>query len=82
MEIMQQKQIKAYLVREFIDEKGTKLFINQKNTEYAYNMLIESTHKTENQMNALITTILPCVALYKTLLKADLSNQAMLKAWH
>lgn len=45
-------------------------------------MLIESTHKTENQMNALITTILPCVALYKTLLKADLSNQAMLKAWH
>ncbi len=46
------------------------------------NMLIESTHKTENQMNALITKILPCVALYKTLLKADLSNQAMLKAWH
>lgn len=78
MEIMQQKQIKAYLIREFIDEKGTKLFINQK----ILNMLIESTHKTENQMNALITTILPCVALYKTLLKADLSNQAMLKAWH
>lgn len=78
MEIMQQKQIKAYLVREFSDEKGTKLFINQK----ILNMLIESTHKTENQMNALITTILPCVALYKTLLKADLSNQAMLKAWH
>ena len=36
MEIMQQKQIKAYLVREFIDDKGTKLFINEKNTEYAY----------------------------------------------
>lgn len=78
MEIMQQKQIKAYLVREFSDEKGTKLLSIKK----ILNMLIESTHKTENQMNALITTILPCVALYKTLLKADLSNQAMLKAWH
>ncbi len=29
MKIKQQKQIKAYLVREFGDEKGTKLFINQ-----------------------------------------------------
>lgn len=35
MKIKQQKQIKAYLVREFGDEKGTKLFINQerKNTK-------------------------------------------------
>lgn len=35
MKIKQQKQIKAYLVREFGDEKETKLFINQerKNTK-------------------------------------------------
>ena len=76
MKIKQQKQNKAYLVREFGDEKGTKLFINQ---EKILNMLIESTHKTENQMNTLITTIFPCIPLYKTLLKPDLSNQAILK---
>lgn len=73
MKIKQQKQIKGYLVRKFGEEKGTELFSNE---EKILNVLIKNTHnKTENQMNTLITIILPRIALYKTLLKADLSNE-------
>lgn len=73
MKIKQQKQIKGYLVREFGEEKGTELFSNE---EKILNVLIKNTHnRTENQMNTLITTILPRIALYKTLLKVDLSNE-------
>lgn len=73
MKIKQQKQIRAYLVREFGEENGTELFSNQ---EKILNTIIANTHnKTENQMNTLITTILPRIALYKALLKADLSNE-------
>ena len=73
MKIKQQKQIEGYLVKEFGEEKGTKLFSNE---EKILNVLIKNTHnKTENQMNTLITTMLPRIALYKTLLKSDLSNE-------
>lgn len=72
MNIKQQKQIKLFLIEEFGTNKGNSLFEKQ---EKMLNTLIENTkNKSENQMKTLIQTILPRIALYKTLLKDDLSE--------
>ncbi len=72
MNIKQQKQIKLFLIEEFGTNKGNSLFDKQ---EKMLNTLIENTkNKSENQMKTLIQTILPRIALYKTLLKDDLSE--------
>ena len=70
MNIKQQKQIKLFLIEEFGTNKGNSLFEKQ---EKMLNTLIENT-KSENQMKTLVQTILPRIALYKTLLKDDLSE--------
>lgn len=72
MNIKQQKQIKLFLIEEFGTNKVNSLFDKQ---EKMLNTLIENTkNKSENQMKTLIQTILPRIALYKTLLKDDLSE--------
>ena len=72
MNIKQQKQIKLFLIEEFGTNKGNSLFDKQ---EKMLNTLIENTkNKSENQMKTLVQTILPRIALYKTLLKDDLSE--------
>lgn len=72
MNIKQQKQIKLFLIEEFGTNKGNSLFEKQ---EKMLNTLIENTkNKSENQMKTLVQTILPRIALYKTLLKDDLSE--------
>lgn len=69
MKIKQQKQIKAFLIEEFGKDCGISLFNEQEKT---LNALIESTKdKTKNQMKTLCQTILPRIALYKTLLSDD-----------
>lgn len=72
MNIKQQKQIKLFLIEEFGTNKGNSLFEKQ---EKMLNTLIENTkNKSENQMKTLVQTILPRIALYKTLLKDELSE--------
>lgn len=67
MKIKQQKQIKKFLVEEFRKEKGISLFKNQEKT---LNEIIKNTtNKSKNQMKTLFKTILPRIALYKTLLE-------------
>lgn len=73
MKIKQQKQIKAFLTEEFGTDLGGKLFDIQDDTLHK---LIENTeNKSENQMKKLTGTILPRIALYKTLLKEDVSQE-------
>lgn len=77
MKIKQQKQIKAFLVEEFGKDKGNDLFDRQ---EKALNTLIENTqNKSENQMKTLMQTILPRIALYKTLSKDGLPEEDVYK---
>ena len=65
MNIKQQKQIKAFLVEEFGKDKGGILFDRQ---DHTLKKLIENTkNKSENQMKTIVQTILPRIALYKTL---------------
>ncbi len=69
MRVKQQKQIKAYLMEEFGNAKGMKLFSEQ---ERVLSALIKNTKgKSENQMKTLTQTILPRIALYKGLLNND-----------
>lgn len=68
MKIKQQKQIKSFLIEEFKKEKGIALFNKQAKTLEA---LIKNTkNKSKNQIKTLSQTILPRIALYKTLLEA------------
>lgn len=77
MKIKQQKQIKVFLSEEFGKDRGNDLFDRQ---EKALNTLIENTqNKSENQMKTLTQTILPRIALYKTLLKDGLSEDEVYK---
>lgn len=70
MTIKQQKQIKAFLSGEFEKDRADALFNEQGKT---LNSLIENTRdKTKNQMKTLSQTILPRIALYKTLKKSGL----------
>lgn len=81
MKIKQQKQIKAFLIEQYGEEKGKKVFDKQ---EIKLNELIQNiTNKSENQRKTLIQTILPRIALYKALneecLKEDNVYQCMRK---
>lgn len=77
MKIKQQKQIKKYLIEEFGLDKGNALFDKQ---EKILDELIKNTkNKSENQMKTLVQTILPRIALYKAMLKSDLSTDEIYK---
>lgn len=72
MNIKQQKQIKAFLEEEFESGKSSDLSDAQ---ERILQMLIENTKdKSKNQMKTLTQTILPRIALYQALQKADFSQ--------
>ena len=74
MKIKQQKQIKEFLIEEFGEEQGNKIFLKQ---ETKLDSLIKnSKDKTENQMKALIQTILPRIAMYKVLLEENITEEA------
>ena len=73
MNIKQQKQIRTFLIEEFGETKGKTLFDKQ---EAKLNKLIENTkNKSDNQMKMLIQTILPRIALYKTLAEEGFSEE-------
>lgn len=77
MIIKQQKQIKEFLVESFGNDRGEKLFEMQ---DKALGDIIGNTKgKTENQMKTLIQTILPRIALYKSLQAEGLSDDDVYK---
>lgn len=73
MKIKQQKLIKAFLVEEFKKEKGN--FLLKKQTEILNLLIKNTTGKSKNQMKTLIQTVLPRIALYKTLLENEFSQE-------
>lgn len=77
MKIKQQKQIKEFLAESFGNDRGEKLFEKQ---DKALGDIIGNTKgKTENQMKTLIQTILPRIALYKSLQAEGLSEDDVYK---
>ena len=65
----------AFLIEEFGQDRGSALFDTQ---EQLFHTLIESKNtenKSKSQQKTLIQTILPCVALYKTLLQEGFSEE-------
>ena len=73
MKIKQQKQIRAFLLKEFGNDKGNALFSVQ---DKRLNELIEDTkNKTKNQMKTLAQTILPRIALYQIFIENGLSDE-------
>lgn len=77
MKIKQQKQIKEFLLESFGNDRGGKLFEMQ---DKALGDIIGNTKgKTENQMKTLIQTILPRIALYKSLQAEGLSDDDVYK---
>lgn len=73
MKIKQQKMIKAFLIEEFGSVKGTDLFSKQ--VIILDELIKNSKNKSKEQMKTLIQTILPRIALYKTLLKENISEE-------
>lgn len=74
MKIRQQKDIKAFLAEEFGADRASALFYTQEKTLRA---MIESERgKSKIQRMTLRETILPCVALYKTLLEEVSKEEA------
>lgn len=73
MNIKQQKQVKKFLFEEFGQEKGSKLFENQE--KELKNLICNIKNKTKNQTTTLIQTILPRIALYKTLQKDESTKE-------
>lgn len=69
MNIKQQKQIKIFLIEEFGKEKGTALFDSQ--DKLLESIIKNTTNKSKNQMKTLVQTILPRIALYKTMMEND-----------
>ena len=73
VKIKQQKQIKAFLIEEFGEERGSAFFAQQADKLTA---LIETIgDKSENQRKTLIQTILPRVALYQALSQEALPGE-------
>ena len=73
MKIKQQKQIREFIIKEFQNDKGNELFRRQ---EEILRVLIENIqNKSPNQTKTLIQTILPRIALYKSLLKGGFSKE-------
>lgn len=72
VKIKQQKQIKAFLTKEFGEDRGSTLFDRQ---ERKLAILIERIgSQSENQKRTLVQTILPRIALYQAL-----SQEALLQ---
>ena len=74
-----QKQIKAFLVEEFGEEKGGELFGKQ--TKTLDELIKTQKNKSARQMKTLAGTILPCIALYKTLSTDGLSPRKSMPPW-
>lgn len=73
MKIKQQKKIRSFLIEEFKEEKGKSIFNKQ---EKILNKLILNTkNKTKNQMKTLVQTILPRIALYKSMKENNISEE-------
>lgn len=77
MIIKQQKQIKAFLAESFGNDRGEKLFEMQ--DKALGDIIVNTKGKTENQMKTLIQTILPRIALYKSLQAEGLSEDDVYK---
>lgn len=77
MIIKQQKQIKAFLAESFGNDRGEKLFEMQ--DKVLGDIIGNTKGKTENQMKTLIQTILPRIALYKSLQAEGLSDDDVYK---
>lgn len=76
MKIKRQKQIGNFLVEEFGEEKGQRLFDRQ--DRMLGNLIEKQQGKSKSQMKTLIQTILPSIALslYKTLADDTTEDQA------
>lgn len=73
MKIKQQKQIHDFLNEEFQRDRGNELFCQQ---EEMLRVLIGNIqNKSLNQTQTLVQTILPRIALYKSLLNSGLSQE-------
>lgn len=77
MIIKQQKQIKEFLAESFGNDRGEKLF--EKQDKALGDIIVNTNGKTENQMKTLIQTILPRIALYKSLQAEGLSEDDVYK---
>ena len=77
MKIKQQKQIKMFLIREFGEEQGNAIFGQQENI--LETLIANTKNKSQNQMKTLIQTILPRVALYKSLQKSEFQKDDLFK---
>ena len=77
MKIEQQKQINEFLNEEFGVENGKEIFSKQ---EMILDDLIKNIKdKSKNQKKTLIQTILPRIALYKSMQKKELSDEEVYK---
>ncbi len=77
MNIKQQRLIREFLIGEFGKDVGVTRFDKQ---ERALDSLIENTKgKSKNQMKTLVQTILPRIALYKSLSEEKLSEEDVYK---
>lgn len=77
MKIKQQKQIKEFLAESFGNDRGEKLF--EKQDKALGDIIVNTKGKTENRMKTLIQTILPRIALYKSLQAEGLSEDDVYK---
>ncbi len=73
MKMKQQQQIRSFLIREFGEDKGSKLFAQQESRLDA--IIAGTADKTQNQMKTLTQTILPRIALYKVLLESGCAQE-------
>ncbi len=73
MKIKQQKLIKIFLNEQFSKEKSNQLF--EKQEKNLNELIINTKNKTQNQMKTLTQTILPRIALYKTLVSENLAEE-------
>ncbi len=77
MNIKQQRLIREFLIEEFGKDVGAARFDRQ---EKVLDSLIENTKdKSKNQMKTLVQTILPRIALYKSLSEEKLSGEDVYK---
>ncbi len=77
MNIKQQRLIREFLIGEFGKDVGVARFDKQERT---LDSLIENTKgKSKNQMKTLVQTILPRIALYKSLSEEKLSEEDVYK---
>lgn len=73
MKIKQQKQIKAFLEKEFGKTKGNSLLEEQKQI---LGILIENIkNKSKKQKKTLVQTILPGIAIYKALVQENIPEE-------